>query len=109
MRTVRFGIIGCGLMGQEFASASARWFHLPDMDVRSEIVAVCNRNAARFPWFKNSFPSVKQFTEDYKALLANPEVEAVYVAVPHHLHQEIYCAAIKADKHLLGEKPFGID
>jgi predicted dehydrogenase len=33
----------------------------------------------------------------------------VYVAVPHHLHREIYCAAIEAGKHLMGEKPFGID
>jgi predicted dehydrogenase len=109
MRTVRFGIIGCGLMGQEFASASARWCHLPDMDVRPEIVAVCNRSAAPFSWFRNNFPAIEQFTDDYKALLANPTVEAVYVAVPHHAHREIYCAAIEAGKHLLGEKPFGID
>ena len=43
------------------------------------------------------------------ALIENPAVEAVYVAVPHHLHQEIYCQAIAAGKHLMGEKPFGID
>ena len=42
-------------------------------------------------------------------MLANPDVEAVYCAVPHHLHQEIYCAVIEAGKHLRGEKPFGID
>ena len=34
MKTVRFGIIGCGLMGREFASAAARWAHLPQMQVR---------------------------------------------------------------------------
>ena len=44
-----------------------------------------------------------------RTLLANPEVEAVYIAVPHNLHQEFYCAAIEAGKHLMGEKPFGID
>ena len=33
MRTVKFGIIGPGLMGREFASAAARWLHLPDMDI----------------------------------------------------------------------------
>jgi predicted dehydrogenase len=33
----------------------------------------------------------------------------VYCAVPHHLHREIYCTAIAAGKHLMGEKPFGID
>jgi predicted dehydrogenase len=36
-------------------------------------------------------------------------VEAVYIAVPHHLHQEFCCAAIEKGKHLMGEKPFGID
>lgn len=109
MKTVRFGIIGCGLMGREFASASARWCHLPEMDVRPEIVAVCGRTTTQFPWYRDHFPTIKQFTNDYKALLANREVEAVYVALPHHLHREVYCAVIEAGKHLLGEKPFGID
>ena len=42
-------------------------------------------------------------------MLANPEVDAVYCAVPHDLHEEFYCDIIKSGKHLLGEKPFGID
>lgn len=96
-------------MGQEFASAAARWCHLPDMDVKPEIIAACNRSLTRFAWFQQHIRSIKQYTGDYRALLANPEVEAVYVAVPHHLHREIYCAAIEAGKHLLGEKPFGMD
>ena len=109
MKTIRFGIIGCGLMGREFASAAARWCHLPEMDVRPEIVAVCDPNAALLGWYTGNFPSIGQATDDYKALLANPQVDAVYCAVPHHLHRELYCAAIRAEKHLLGEKPFGID
>lgn len=109
MRTVRFGIIGCGLMGREFASAAARWCHLAEMEVRPEIVAVCNRSAAPMHWFTERLPQVKQATTDYRELLANPAVEAVYAPVPHHLHQEVYCAAIEAGKHLMGEKPFGID
>ena len=44
MKRIRFGIIGCGLMGREFASAAARWCHLLDMDVRPEIVAICDAN-----------------------------------------------------------------
>jgi len=54
-------------------------------------------------------PTVRQSVADYLELLANPDVEAVYIAVPHHLHRELYCAAIAAGKHLMGEKPFGID
>ena len=109
MKTLSFGIIGCGLMGREFASAAARWCHMPEMDVRPEIVAVCDQNADVLRWYTDSFPSIQQATDDYRALLANPRVEAVYCAVPHNLHHEIYRATIEAGKHLMGEKPFGID
>ncbi len=109
MKTVKFGIIGCGLMGREFASAVARWCHLPDMGVRPELVAVCDANAEILTWYTENFASIAQVTSDYEDLLANDEVEAVYIAVPHNLHEAFYCAAIKAGKHLLGEKPFGID
>ena len=109
MRTVKFGIIGCGLMGREFASAVARWCHLPEMDVKPEITAICDTSPAILEWYTANFSSITQVTSDYKELLANDEVEAVYIAVPHNLHQEFYCAAIEAGKHLLGEKPFGID
>ncbi len=111
MRTLRFGIIGCGLMGREFASAVARWCHLTDMNIRPEIVAICNRTLSpqRIDWFKDNFTSIKQVTSDYTELLANDGIDAVYVAVPHNMHEEIYCAALEAGKHLLGEKPFGID
>jgi predicted dehydrogenase len=113
MRKIRFGLIGCGLMGREFASAIARWCHLLEMDARPELVAICDlfdampADSAR--WFIENFPTIRQVTGDYRELVANPEVEAVYCAVPHHLHHEFYCAAIEAGKHLMGEKPFGID
>ncbi len=109
MKTIRFGIIGCGLMGREFASAAARWAHLPEMDVRPEIVAICDTQESIFDWYKANFPSIKQFTTDYTELLENPKVEAVYCAVPHNMHQQIYRHIIEAGKHLMGEKPFGID
>ena len=109
MKTIKFGIIGCGLMGREFASAVARWCHLPDMDVKPEIVAICDASEKIMEWYTQNFATIKQVTKNYKELLANKDVEAVYIAVPHNLHREFYCAAIEAGKHLLGEKPFGID
>ena len=109
MKTVKFGIIGCGLMGREFASAAARWCHLPEMNVKPEIVAICDTNDALLDWYTSNFASIKQVTSDYKELLANDEVDAIYCAVPHNLHQQIYCDIISAGKALLGEKPFGID
>jgi predicted dehydrogenase len=111
MRTVRFGIIGGGMMGREFASAAARWLHLPEMTIRPEIVALCNRtlDTPKIDWFRRNIPTLTQVTSDHRELLDNREVEAVYIAVPHHLHEEFYVAALDAGKHLMGEKPFGID
>lgn len=96
-------------MGREFASAVARWAHLPDMDVRPEIVAVCDTQESARKWFTDNFASIRLSTADYKELLANPDVDAVYCAVPHNLHEQFYGDVIRAGKHLMGEKPFGID
>lgn len=109
MRTIRFGIVGCGLMGREFASAAARWCHLTNINVRPELVAVCDANTDLFGWYRANFPSIGRLATDYRELLRDASIEALYVAVPHHLHAEIYVAAVEAGKHLLGEKPFGID
>jgi len=111
MDTVKFGIIGCGLMGREFASAVMRWPHLPEMDVRPEIIAVCdvNMNDQMEAWYSEGLGTVTQAVTDYKELIANPEVAAVYCAVPHNLHEQFYIDIIRAGKHLMGEKPFGID
>ncbi|MFN4205992.1 MAG: Gfo/Idh/MocA family protein, partial [Agrobacterium albertimagni] len=103
MKTFRFGVIGCGLMGREFASTAARWMHLTDAKARPEIVAVCDTNTELMAWFQTHVPSVRQATTDYRELLANPEVDAIYCAVPHVLHAEFYTDIIKAGKHLLGE------
>lgn len=107
-RIIPFGVIGCGLMGREFASAAARWCHLLDLDFEPHIVAACDANPAMLDWFAQNVPGVRT-TTDYRALLAAPDVEAVYCAVPHHLHAQVYVEVIQAGKHLLGEKPFGID
>jgi predicted dehydrogenase len=66
-------------------------------------------SAPKIEWFKKNVPTIGQVTSDYRELLDNPQVEAVYVAVPHNLHEEFYVAALAANKHLMGEKPFGID
>jgi predicted dehydrogenase len=106
---IRFGIIGLGLMGREFASAAARWIHLSGLDVRPVIVAACDSNPKASDWFMASIPTLNFVTTDYRDLLAREDVDAVYCAVPHNLHAEFYSDIIRSGKHLLGEKPFGID
>ena len=107
-RVVRFGVIGGGLMGREFASAAARWVHLAPLGVRPELAVVCDPNPEVLAWYERLEP-VPRLVADYRELLADGSVEAVYCAVPHHLHEEIFVATLEAGKHLLGEKPFGID
>ena len=108
-KTIKFGVVGCGLMGREFASAAARWCHLVADLPRPEIVAVCDLNDSARAWFTDNFPSVRLSTANIGELLADPEVEAVYCAVPHNLHEKFYVDIINSGKHLMGEKPFGID
>ena len=108
-KKVRFAIIGCGLMGREFASAAARWCHMTADIPQPEIVGVSDINPAARQWFCDNFDTVKYSTADYTELLAKDDIDAVYCAVPHNLHEKIYVDIINAGKHLLGEKPFGID
>ncbi len=109
MDKLRYGVIGCGLMGREFASAAARWMHLAEDIPRPEIVAVADTNPAAMEWFEKNVPTVKLKTRDYQELLDCDEVDAVYCAVPHVLHEEIYTAIIRSKNYLMGEKPFGMD
>lgn len=108
-RIIRFGVIGLGLMGREFGSAAARWCHLLDLDFQPVITGICDTNPALFDWFERHFDTIRVRTHDYRDLLASDQIDAIYCAVPHDLHQQFYIDIVRAGKHLLGEKPFGID
>jgi predicted dehydrogenase len=105
---VRVGIIGGGLMGREVASALSRWFVLDHYPVRAELVAVCDVAEKQREWFRQ-VPGVQLITEDHGVLLDRDDIDVVYVAVPHHLHEAIYLDVLRSGKDLLAEKPFGID
>ncbi len=104
----RIGIIGGGLMGREVASALSRWFVLDNHPVQAELLAICDPVESRREWFRR-VPTVKLFSADHHELLASQEIEVVYVAVPHSLHEQICLDVLKSGKDLFAEKPFGID
>jgi len=108
MDKMRIGIIGGGLMGREAASAFGRWFVLEDFPVQAELVAVCDLQDKLLDWFRR-VPTVRLLTKDHQELLRSPDVDVVYVAVPHNLHEKMYLDVLAAGKDLLAEKPFGID
>jgi predicted dehydrogenase len=105
---VRVGIIGGGLMGKEIAAAIARWPALVDHPAMPVLTAVCDINPAALAWF-DRIESVTTKVTDYRELLASSEVDVVYIAVRHDLHEQMYVDAVRAGKDLLAEKPFGID
>ena len=108
-KKVRIGIIGLGLMGKEFACATSRWHHLLTDDPVPVLTGICDTNEQSWAWFTDNFPSIEIATADYRELLTSDRIDAVYCAVPHHLHERFYVDIIRAGKHLFGEKPFGID
>ncbi len=105
---VRIGIVGGGLMGRELAAAIGRWPALQDHPVDPVLTAVCDTSEAARRWFER-IPSVTTITDDRRRLLEDPDVDVLYLAVPHDLHEELYLDAIAAGKDFMGEKPFGID
>jgi len=108
-KKIRIGIIGLGLMGREFASSVARWCHILSEGPIPVLSAICDKNRGTWEWYANNFPGLIIQTDDYREVLKSEDIDAIYCAVPHNLHEQIYIDIIEAGKHLLGEKPFGID
>jgi D-xylose 1-dehydrogenase (NADP+, D-xylono-1,5-lactone-forming) len=74
------------------------------MDVRPEIVHVCDANPDVLAWYERLEPTPRLST-DWGELLDDPDVEAVYVPLPNSLHRAWVERAAKAGKHVLCEKP----
>ena len=98
---IRWGIIGAGNVA-EFKSGPAL-MHAPG----STVVAVMRRDAEKARDFALRHGVARWYT-DVDALLADPEVDAVYVASPHHQHLAHVTRAVGAGKSILSEKPVGV-
>ena len=87
-------------MGREVASALARWFVLENFPVRAELTAVCDLAEKQREWFRQ-VSTVKLITADYSELLASPDVDIVYVAVPHPFHEADLSGRVEGRKRSL--------
>src|SRR5258705_10028894 len=69
-----------------------------------ELVAVASRDQARADEYAKTW-EIQRAYGSYEALLADPEVEAVYISLPDSMHCEWAIQALEAGKHVLCEKP----
>jgi predicted dehydrogenase len=98
MKTIRYGIVGAGVI----ANIVARVFTEGSGSVAVAVADVNPEAAKKLA----SAAGVKKVYSDYGQLLADPEVDAVYIATPPFLHRPMTLAALRAGKHVCCEKPF---
>ncbi|TPK43901.1 oxidoreductase [Mesorhizobium sp. B2-5-4] len=96
---IRWGILGPGGIAKAFAGGVAG-------SRTGKLVAIGARNPGK-PGLAESFPGAR-ILDGYDALLADPEIDAIYIAVPHPGHAQWAIRAAEAGKHVLCEKPLGL-
>jgi xylose dehydrogenase (NAD/NADP) len=97
MRRVGWGIIGCGWIGTDAIAPSLAWSH------NGRLVAVASRNRDLAEAKARQIGAEKAYAP-YEAMLADPEVEAVYIGLPNGLHEEWAIRCAEAGKHVLCDK-----
>ncbi len=108
MKPVTIGLIGYGAIGRVHALGyRAIPFHygIPAESVQIGGVATSNASSAAKAAQEIG---CSYWTADYRELLARPEIQAVDINVPNHLHEEIVLAAAAAGKHIYCEKPLAV-
>jgi predicted dehydrogenase len=99
--TLRWGILSTADIGRKKV--------IPGMKraARCEVAAIGSRDAAAAQRVADEL-GIPRVHGSYEALLADPEIDAVYIPVPNHLHAEWTIAAARAGKHVLCEKPLAL-
>jgi predicted dehydrogenase len=99
MDTIRMGILGAARIAPAALIRPAR----PNLEF--EVTSVAARDRARGEAFAKAH-GIARVLSDYRALVEDPEVDAVYIPLPNGLHGTWTKAALAAGKHVLCEKPF---
>jgi len=96
-----------GIMG---TAGIASWGTIPGMQKAEncELYAIAGRSLEKAEAFRERFGFRKAY-QGYEALLADPEVEAVYIPLPNDIHCEWVIKALRAHKHVICEKPLAMN
>jgi len=98
-------VLGWGLLGT--ARINRRVIPALRVSAGNRLVAVASRDAARAAAYATEW-GIGRAHGSYEALLADPEIDAVYIPLPNHLHAEWTIRAARAGKHVLCEKPLAL-
>lgn len=99
---VRYGIIGCGVIGPAHARALEKVEN-------AKLVAICDIDIEKAKKFAEQFHvDESRIYTDYHEFLACDDIDAVSICVPSGLHGQIAIDTLKAGKHVLCEKPMEI-
>jgi len=93
MAKLRWGIISTGTIAHKFARGVLR-------SETGDLVAVASRSEAKAREFARLYQLPRHYGS-YEALLADPEIDIVYIATPHPHHREWTLRAAHAKKHIL--------
>ena len=99
--------IGVAIIG---AGAVSDYHHVPGLrlDPRANLVAVCDASPALLEKRKADW-GVSIATTDADAVCTHPDVDAVIIATPNDTHKHISVTAARAGKHVMCEKPLGLE
>jgi predicted dehydrogenase len=97
---LRFGVLSAAAIGRKVIPGIQRARNC-------EVVAIASRDPERGREAAQHH-GIQTVHDTYEALLADPEVDAVYIPLPNHLHAEWTIAAARAGKHVLCEKPLAL-
>jgi predicted dehydrogenase/aryl-alcohol dehydrogenase-like predicted oxidoreductase len=100
-QSLSWGILGTGRIAGVFANGVAH-------SKTGKVVAVGSRTQASADQFGNTWDIPRRY-QSYDALLADKDVQAVYIATPHPSHIEWAIKAAEAGKHILCEKPVALN
>ncbi len=96
-----------GVLGPGFVATRAVIPAIQNV-ANARVLAVASSNKERARLTAARF-SIKQAYDDYDQLLADPDIQAVYIALPNHLHYKRTIRAAQAGKHVLCEKPLAMN
>ncbi|WP_448698421.1 Gfo/Idh/MocA family protein [Mucilaginibacter sp. AW1-3] len=102
MRKIRWGILSTAKIGlNQVIPAMQKGKHV-------SITAIASRDAGKAARAASELKIAKSYP-DYESLLADPDIDAIYNPLPNHLHVPYTIKALQAGKHVLCEKPIGLN